>query len=258
MPAARRRRTARAVPGAAAALALAAVLAGCGPVTDQTAPTAGASSDASGASAAEAGDLVRQALGNLEDAEAFTVRGSTTDGAIDVAYVRGVGATGTVTSGGSPVTVLATAGKVWVKGDAAWYEGTVGAGSAALIGDKWVELPADVLPSVEVLVDGSALLDSLVDPRGVFERTAVQDLDGVEVVGARDTDSGGTLWVTATGDPLPVRYEERGAVGDQGVLHFADVGVIVPIAPPAPEQVAVVPAPASPPAAPSPEVSRPG
>ena len=184
----------------------------------------------------------------LEAQPAFRVRGNTTEGALDLAFVKGAGAYGTVTTGGNAITVLATGGKVWVKGDAAFYESLVGQGSSTLIGDKWVELPATSVPQVEVFTDGSAFLDNMIDPKATLEVTDVKRLDGGDVVGAQDTDGGGTLWVAAEGEPLPLRFDERGAAGDVGVLRFVDYGVVVPIAAPAPEQIAAVPVPAPTPA----------
>lgn len=237
-----------------------AVAAGCGSVReDATAASAATESVGTQASTAtlDSRALVTSAVENLRARPVFHVRGSTTDGALDLVFVKDVGAMGTVTAGGAPITVLATAGKVWVKGDAAWYESTVGAGSAALIGEKWVELPTSALPQVAVLTNGTALLGGLLDPTADVTLTAVRDLEGQKVVGAQDPVSGGTLWVAATGTPLPVRFDERGAVGDRGVLRFVEDGTEVTIAAPPPEQVAVVPAASAPPA-PGPTAAPPG
>jgi len=201
-----------------------------------------------GVDALDSSALLEATTKALQAQPAFRVRGNTTEGALDLVFVKGTGAYGTVTTGGNAITVLATGGKVWVKGDAAFYESLVGQGSSTLIGDKWVELPAASVPQVEVFTDGSAFLDNMIDPKATLEVTDVKRLDGDDVVGAQDTDGGGTLWVAAQGEPLPLRFDERGAAGDVGVLRFVDYGVVVPIAAPAPEQIAAVPVPAPTPA----------
>jgi hypothetical protein len=194
-------------------------------------------------------ELLETASRNLEMQPAFRVRGNTTNGALDLVFVKGVGSTGTVSTGGHPLMVLATGGKVWVKGDAAYYEAAVGQGSAQLIGDKWVELPPAAIPKIAVFTDGATFLSNMIDTHAEATLTQLQELDGSPVIGAQDTDGGGTLWVAAQGVALPLRFDERGAAGDNGVLRFVDYGVAVPIAAPAPEQVALVP---PPPAAPAP------
>jgi hypothetical protein len=192
--------------------------------------------------------LLETASSNLEAQSAFRVRGNTTNGALDLVFVKGVGSTGTVTIGGHALTMLATGGKVWVKGDPAYYEAAVGPGSAQLIGDKWVELPAEATPKIAVFTDGATFLSNMINTTADTALTDIQDVDGSQAIGAQDPAGGGTLWVAANGPALPVRFDERGAAGDSGVLRFVDYGVAVPIAAPPSDQVAMVPpAPQAPP-----------
>lgn len=198
--------------------------------------------------------LLETASRNLEAQSAFRVRGNTTNGALDLVFVKGVGSTGTVTIGGHALTMLATGGRVWVKGDSAYYETAVGPGSAQLIGDKWVELPAEATPRIAVFTDGATFLSNMINPTAGAALTDVQEVDGSQAIGAQDP-AGGTLWVAARGPALPVRFDERGAAGDDGVLRFVDYGVAVPIAAPPAEQVAQVPP--APPAPPQPAPAQP-
>jgi hypothetical protein len=199
-------------------------------------------------------EVLETASKNLQAQPAFRVRGSTAHGALDLVFVNGVGSTGNVTIGGYPLTLLATGGKAWVKGDPAYYEAAVGPGSAQLIGDKWVELPAEAMPKIAVFTEGAAFLSNVINTTADVTLTGLQEVDGSPAIGAQDSAGGGTLWVAASGPALPVRFDERGAAGENGVLRFVDYGVAVPIAAPPPEQVAQVPAPppAAPPAAPAP------
>lgn len=38
-----------------------------------------------------------------------------------------------------------------------------------------------------------------------------------------------TLWVAAQGEPVPLRFEERGASANAGVLKFSDFGADVKV-----------------------------
>ena len=143
--------------------------------------------------------LLETASSNLEAQSAFRVRGNTTNGALDLVFVKGVGSTGTVTIGGHALTMLATGGKVWVKGDPAYYEAAVGPGSAQLIGDKWVELPAEATPKIAVFTDGATFLSNMINTTADTVLTDIQDVDGSQAIGAQDPAGGGTLWVAANG-----------------------------------------------------------
>lgn len=238
-------RLSRLAPGLASVLLVVGAATGCGLFggsenAGRTAASATPKPSTNGVDKLSPAELLETASKNLETQPAFRVRGNTTSGALDLVFVKDVGSTGTINIGGHPLTMLSTGGKVWVKGDAGYYEAAVGQGSAQLIGDKWVELPAGALPKIAVFTDGMTFLSNMISTKTDATITELQQLDGSQVIGAQDTDGGGTLWVAAQGVALPLRFDERGAAGDNGVLRFVDYGVAVPIAAPPPEQVAQV------------------
>lgn len=67
--------------------------------------------------------------------------------------------------------------------------------------------------------------------------TPLTDVEGVPAVGLVFPETGGTLWVAAEGPERPLRFEEKGASGGQGVLLFGDYGAEVALAAPPEDQV---------------------
>jgi hypothetical protein len=65
----------------------------------------------------------------------------------------------------------------------------------------------------------------------------VREVEGAPAVGLVFSETGGTLWVSARGEPLPIRFEEKGAAGGTGILTFTDFGTEVVIEAPAVETV---------------------
>jgi hypothetical protein len=65
----------------------------------------------------------------------------------------------------------------------------------------------------------------------------VRDVNGVPAVGLVFRETGGTLWASAQGDPLPIQFEEKGASAGAGVLTFADFGADVALQAPAADSV---------------------
>lgn len=244
-----------------ASLVLAGGLAGCagdaqpamlpGPTDTATGPAAaGTGAPASnGAATLDPADVLARATAALAASPGFRVVGDPLGGgAVDIAFAPGTGSTGTVETSAGPVAVVGAAGRVYVQGDAAALAAVVGADAAATVAGKWLLLPVDA-GAYAVFADAQAFTAPLLNPQGQVERTSVTEVDGSPAVGLRFAASGATLWVTAEGDLRPLRYEQKGAVGDQGVLRFADWGLPPQVSVPAPDSVydvanppAVVPA----------------
>ena len=174
-------------------------------------------------------DTVIQALA---DEGTFHVTGSMMRGLVlDISYVVDQGAVGTVgdqASDSSPIELVAVDDRIYVTGDEEFLAETVGEDAAKTIAGKWLLLSSDSSRRFEVLSDGRTFADVVLGSReGEIDITGVREVDGVPAVGLLFRDSGATLWVAASGEPVPLRLEEKGASGGNGVLKFHDIGALV-------------------------------
>jgi hypothetical protein len=177
------------------------------------------------------------AIDTMESTGSYRVSGTTLAGsAIDISFKVGVGSTGTVSTG-SPVTLVSSDGVVYVTGDPAVIGQQVGADVDGTIAGKWLIIAPDSATGFAIFADGGTFADAVLGTQGPAEMTGVKDVDGVPAVGLLFPDTGGTLWVAASGEPLPLRFEEKGATAGTGVLTFSNFGDEVDITPPAADVV---------------------
>lgn len=164
----------------------------------------------------------------LEAQGSFHVTGSTMRGMVlDISYVVDEGAVGTVgdlETDSSPIEMVAVDDRIYVTGDEEFLAETVGEDAAKTIAGKWLLLAPDSSRRFEVLSDGRAFADAVMGREGEIDVTGVREVDGEPAVGLLFRDSGATLWVAASGQPVPLRLEEKGASGGNGVLKFSDIG----------------------------------
>lgn len=178
----------------------------------------------------------------LEDEGSFHVTGSMTRGLeIDISYLVGEGAVGTVgdaAADSSPIELVAVDDRIYVTGDEEFLAETVGEDAAKTIAGKWLLLSSDSSERFEVLADGRIFADVVLGSReGEIDLTGVREVDGVPAVGLLFRDSGATLWVAASGEPVPLRLDEKGASGGNGVLRFGEIGAEVELDTPDEEDV---------------------
>ncbi|HSI92450.1 MAG TPA: hypothetical protein VK925_03075 [Jiangellaceae bacterium] len=168
----------------------------------------------------------------LYDEGSFSVTGAMVRGVvIDITYLVDEGAVGTVgdvTDDSGPVELVAVDGRIYVTGDEEFLAETVGEDAAKTIAGKWLMLAEDSSRRFEVLADGRHFTEAVLGGQdGELEMTGVREVDGTPAVGLLFRETGATLWVAASGDPVPLRFEEKGASGGSGVLRFVDLGVQV-------------------------------
>jgi hypothetical protein len=187
---------------------------------------------------ADALDMVVQ---ELQEEGSFHVSGQVTGGALDITYLFGQGAIGSFGDAGgegSPVEIVAADGRIYVAGDEAFLIETVGEDAAKTIGGKWLLLADGSATDFDVLADGEKFARAVFGDRtGQIETTGVREVDGQPAIGFLFRETGATLWVAATGDPRPLRFEEAGASGGKGVLKFDGIGAEVQLEIPAEDDV---------------------
>ncbi|MGH8824193.1 MAG: hypothetical protein ACRDVN_06935 [Jiangellaceae bacterium] len=182
-------------------------------------------------------DALGTVLDALQSQDSYHVTGTSAGGGmVDISFVGGTAATGTVGSS-SPVTLVALDGRIYVTGDAEFMAENVGADAATRMADKWLLLPADATSDFSIFADGTSFARAVFGEQGRVEMSGVKQVKGVPALGLVFPETGGTLWVSARGAPLPIQFEEKGASGGTGVLTFSAFGVEVAVEAPAAESV---------------------
>jgi len=213
---------------AAAPALVAVLLAGCG---------GGGGPADNGEGSRQATQILKDTVAALRGAEAVHMYGSIpSSGAtfgIDLRYNRSGNLMGTITIGGVTASVVVTGGHSYLKGRALFAK-YAGDQVAAVIGDRWVAVPAgagpggDIVESLSTFTDFGKLADALSMPSGgAVTKGASTTVDGRAVVSLRDADS--ILYVATTGKPYPV--EIKPDVGSQA-LHFDGWDVAVDVSAP--------------------------
>lgn len=218
------------------------VLAACGtggepPVADIGTPR---STAANGVDDLEPDAALARVHEALRDAGTFRVQGLMRNGSqLDISYVVGVGATGTVhdPDADSPVEILAVGGVIYVTGDEALLAEQIGEDIDDTVAGKWLELSPESQARYKVFSDAETFADAVLPSGEPMKMTGVRDLRGVQVIGLMFEESDSIVWVAATGAPVPIQLEEKGASADAGVLRFAVPGGDIAIIAPAEEEI---------------------
>ena len=137
---------------------------------------------------------------------------STTPVTLDLHLDR-TGGSGSVSSKDLAFRVTRIGNAAYFTGSQAFYRHFTSAAGIALLNGKWLKVPAtdSRFAAFSRLTDMSALLRQVLAPSGSVVKAGTRTLDGVRVVGLRDTTHRGTLYVAATGAPYPVEVVTGGA-----------------------------------------------
>lgn len=239
--------TVRRAVAAAVSLAGAAVLPSCGaddqlPVADIETPRSEAANGIDDLAPAAALDEVHEAL---EGAGTFHVEGLMLNGSeLDISFVVDVGASGTVRDPEAETTVeiLAVDGAIYVTGDEELLAKTIGEDIDDTVAGKWLELSERSLPRYEVFANADQFAEAVLPTGEPMTMTGVRELRGAQVIGLMFEESESIVWISATGEPVPIQLEEKGASGDTGVLRFAVPGADTTLIAPAEEEIVTAPA----------------
>lgn len=185
----------------------------------------------------EPAKALHESITAMESKGSYRVSGTTTNGnAIDIAFSVGAGSVGTFNSG-SPMQIMSAQGSVYVSGNADTMSELVGADVDETIAGKWMLIAPDSDSGFDIFSDGATFAEAVLGAGAPSKMTGVNEVDGRLAVGLLFPDTGGTLWVAATGEPLPLRFEEKGASAGKGVLTFTDFGADVAVEAPAEDEL---------------------
>ncbi len=140
---------------------------------------------------------------------------------IDLRLARGKGAVGSIEQSGTRFDLIYADGDVFLRGNDAFYEQLAGRAGVQLLSGKWLKAPGDDsrFASFTQLADQEQLLRQVLNPEsGTVTKGEVTDFEGTQAVPLRSRD--GTLYVAATGDPLPLAIVSGGA--RRGRVDFTD------------------------------------
>jgi hypothetical protein len=246
------RRTVRLLPALAClALLPAAAVSGCGSSGDDsgTSATGGAAastpttatgttaSGTPGRATASPAEVLKDAKAALAQVTSYHVAGTEVDkddgpGTIAADVSQNGSFRASLSSKSTKVEFIVTSGSgaaSYIKGDEAfWLDslGQKGAAAAKALADKWVKTPSsagDALDSGLKQLLPTELAYCLDKNLGPLKNGGVKTVDGKQVVVIRDAGSRpgtapGELYVTASGDALPLRLVQLGSRANGGTL----------------------------------------
>jgi hypothetical protein len=202
------------VAGAACALLLALGLAACG-------GSGGSSSN--GVADKSANDIAAAATTAVENASSVHVSGPIArqgfPTALDLTLVRGKGAQGSMSAGALKFKIVAVGKEIYINGSSSFWRRYANNNIAQLLTGKWLKAPASgQFAGLAVLADMHSLFNQLLANHGKLVKGQPTTVRGSKVIGLKEADHGGTLYVATTGKPYPIQVIKRGTQG--GELDF--------------------------------------
>ena len=148
---------------------------------------------------------------------------------MDLKLAKGKGASGSMTLDGGKLQLVSDASKLYIKADKSFWTAQANAAAAALVADRWVSMPASE-EGFGDLANYDAFVSQLLEPEGEVTKGTTATVQGRKAIGL--VTSEGTLWVSTTGDPLPLRIDS-----EEGSLRLTDWGSAVAISVPSASDV---------------------
>jgi hypothetical protein len=205
-------------------VAVALVLAGCG-------------AGANGVADLEPDAILDQAKEAVASASSVHVAGDfPSQGAtvvLDLTLSSNGDATGTVTNDGLALNLLSVDGTSWYSADEAFWEARVGPELASQLGGKYVEI-AETDTTFDAFIDWGTFWDKgVLAPSGTVTKGEETTFEGQPAVELVDSVDDGVLYVSTTGEALPLGIEG----GKGGKVTFTDWNAALDVAGPPPEEV---------------------
>jgi hypothetical protein len=217
------------------------VLAGCGSSSSSSEAATTAAADtstqpANGIEKLPATEILSTSLAAANEATSVTVRGSYTEEGQETSLNLVLGAdsaAGSITTQGIKIDVRVTGGKSYFKMSAEDFAKIAGQDDApeiteavsALLGDKWLLVPADSgsdeFEGFSELADKDSLLKGILAAEGEVSISGTDDVNGIPVVLLDDSEGDGTLAIQTMGEPYPVQLAGNDQ-GESGQITFSD------------------------------------
>ena len=246
------KRKAAAASAAIVLLASGGMLAGCGSSgSDTAAATAAADTStlpANGIESLAVKEIIAKSQAAANAASSVTVKGTMNEEGKDTSLDLVLGADsgeGTITTNGTAMNIKSVGGKNYFQvpgnGWATLLGAAGGAGEeagkevAALVGDKWLVLPANAasldksggligvaLSSIGMFIEKDPFFKDFIFPaERTFTVSGTGDVNGTPVVFLKDTSDGAVMAIQTVGEPYPVQIKAEGA-GDSSTMTFSN------------------------------------
>jgi hypothetical protein len=203
----------------AVALVVAAVLvAGCG--------GHGKSSSSNGEASKSANIVLADAKAAADSATSAHVSGSISSGGTPITIDLSMGkdqAKGSMSTSGLEFDLVRIGDTAYIKGSDAFYKHFAGAAIAQLLHGKWLKasIVSGRYASLAPLTSISDLFGKVASNHGKLANNGAKTYNGQKVVEIRDTADNSKLYVAATGKPYPVAIV-GGKASQSGTITFDD------------------------------------
>lgn len=189
-----------------------------------------------GVASQSANGIVDSATKAINGVTAVHVAGSLVSGGtpitLNLRLVANKGGTGSMSQSGLEFRIISLGNTVYLNGSQKFWEHFGGSAAATLFNGKWLKAPATGnLASVAQLTDLHKLLGSLLASHGTLTKGSATTINGQKVIAVTDSNKGGTLYVSTTGQPYPVQVVKTGT--DGGKITFDEFNQPVKLAAPA-------------------------
>lgn len=230
--------------GAAGAVAVILLGAGCGAVDSVTGKsTSSPTPSANGIADKPPAEIVQQAKRAFQDAKFVHVKGNGDEEgvlyAVDMQIKGGSGPTGgkgTLTVNHNTAELLRIGKDAYVKGDADFWSATTGnAAAAELLKGKYLKGSTDDprLKGIVFFTDADFFARTVFKTEGSLTKGERRTIGGVETIGVETSGKdAATLFVATTGQPRPLQLVSTGEAAGGGNLDFFDYDKPFDVKPP--------------------------
>ena len=246
------KRKAAAASAAIVLLASGGMLAGCGSSgSDTAAATAAADTStlpANGIESLAAKEIIAKSQAAANAASSVTVKGTMNEEGKDTSLDLVLGADsgeGTITTNGTAMNIKSVGGKNYFQVPGNGWATLLGAAGgpgeeagkeiAALVGDKWLVLPANAasldkdaglvglaLSAIGMFIEKDPFFKDFIFPaERTFTVSGTGDVNGTPVVLLKDTSDGAVMAIQTVGEPYPVQIKAEGA-SDSSTMTFSN------------------------------------
>lgn len=195
----------------ACAAMLAAGVAGCGGSSDN------------GVAAKSPDGIVTAASNAVSSVKSVHVSGSLVSGGspitLNLTLVAGKGGGGQMAQNGLSFKIIDVGQVVYINGSDAFWRHAGGSAAVQLFHGKWLKAPASgQFASIASLTSVQTLFNKLLANHGTLAKGPTTTVAGQKAVAVIDTTKGGTLYVATTGQPYPVQVSKKGSQGGRIVF----------------------------------------